>query len=193
MKSKLKRTLAFTASLAMCGSMLLNFPHDTFNIDWSLPAFAAEDTSCTCTDKCAEGSVNSECAVCVADLTACIGTDTTDLGVDDWCVVDTEAGTVTIDGTLGDKTTATEEDINALLEAIKGYVDSGITTIIVTGGNPEVIEVSGIVMPAVSEAIYRLSGTGNYDENNPYKGKIDLVLPDVTGDCCYGVLCCICP
>ncbi|MBO4973380.1 MAG: leucine-rich repeat protein, partial [Bacteroides sp.] len=97
-----------------------------------------------------------------------------------YAVADTEAGTVTIDGTLGDKTTATEEDINALLEAIKDYVDSGITTIIVTGGNPAVIEVSGIVMPAVSEAIYRLSGNGNYDENNPYKGKIDLVLPDVT-------------
>ena len=97
-----------------------------------------------------------------------------------YAVADTEAGTVTIDGTLGDKTTATEEDINALLEAIKGYVDSGITTIIVTGGNPAVIEVSGIVMPAVSEAIYRLSGNGNYDENNPYKGKIDLVLLDVT-------------
>ena len=28
---------------------------------------------CTCTDKCAEGSPNSECAVCSTDLTSCIG------------------------------------------------------------------------------------------------------------------------
>lgn len=36
-------------------------------------AFAAEgDSVCTCQTKCAEGSVNTECAVCSADLTACI-------------------------------------------------------------------------------------------------------------------------
>ena len=145
-------------------------------------AVPAVDPTCNCETKCAEDSVNSGCAVCGAvgaDLSVCTGTETTASGVDDWCVVNTEAGTVTIDGTLGGKTTATEEDINALLEAIKGYVDSGITTIIVTGGNPAVIEVSGIVMPAVSEAIYRLTGSGNYDENNPYNGKIDLILSDV--------------
>ena len=35
--------------------------------------FAAEgDSVCTCQTKCAEGSVNTECAVCSADLTACI-------------------------------------------------------------------------------------------------------------------------
>ena len=55
---------------------------------------------------------------------------------DDYAVVDTEAGTVTIDGTLGGKTTATEDDVNALVEKLKGYVDSGITTIIVTGSEP---------------------------------------------------------
>ena len=35
-------------------------------------------------------------------------------------------------------------------------------------------------MPAVSEAIYRLTDSGYYDENNPYNGKIDLILQDVT-------------
>ena len=34
---------------------------------------------------------------------------------DDYAVVDTEAGTVTIDGTLGGKTTATEEDLKDVL------------------------------------------------------------------------------
>ena len=177
MRNIFKRALAVLASAAMCGSMLLNFPNDTFNIDWSLPAFAAEDTSCTCTDKCAEGSVNSECAVCVADLTACIGMEEVDLGVDNWCVVDTEAGTVTIDGTLGGKTTATEEEVNSLVEAIKGYADSGNTTIIVTGSNPAMIEVGAFIMPAVSEALYRLT---NETSDSPYCGTIDLILPDVT-------------
>ena len=35
-------------------------------------------------------------------------------------------------------------------------------------------------MPAVSEAIYRLTDSGYYDENHPYNGKIDLILQDVT-------------
>ena len=86
-----------------------------------------------------------------------------------------------IDGTLGGKSVATEADVDALVEQLKAYVDSGITTIIVTGSNPAIIEVDSIVMPAVSEAIYRLSGNGYYDENNPYNGKIDLILQDVTG------------
>ena len=79
-----------------------------------------------------------------------------------------------IDGTLGGKTEATEEDVNAFVEQLKAYVDNGITTIIVTGSNPAIIEVDGIVMPAVSEAIYRLS------KEESYNGKIDLILPDVT-------------
>ncbi len=84
-----------------------------------------------------------------------------------------------IDGTLNYKGTATEEDIENLVEQLKYYVDNGITTIVVTGEEPALIEVNGIIMPAVSEAIYRLSGNGYYDENNQYNGKIDLVLSDV--------------
>ena len=98
---------------------------------------------------------------------------------DDYAVVDTEAGTVTIDGTLGGKTTATEDDIITLLDAIKGYVESGITTIIVTGSEPALIYIDYIdsYMPAVSEALYRLT---NEDSRSPYCGTIDLILPDVT-------------
>lgn len=40
MRSKFKRALAFTASLAMCSMTLLNFPNGTFDI--SLPVMAAE-------------------------------------------------------------------------------------------------------------------------------------------------------
>ena len=85
-----------------------------------------------------------------------------------------------IDGTLGGKTTATEEDINALVDQLKAYVDNGITTIVVTGSEPAMIEVEGYTISAIGAAIYRLSGNGNYDENNPYNGKIDLILSDVT-------------
>ena len=82
--------------------------------------------------------------------------------------------TPVMDGTLGGKTEATEDDITALVEQLKEYVDNGITTIIVPGSEPAIIEVDGIVLPAVSEAIYRLSKEESYD------GKIDLILPDVT-------------
>lgn len=82
--------------------------------------------------------------------------------------------TPVIDGTLGGKTTATEDDINALVEQLKAYVDNGITTIIVTGSNPAMIDVGLWTNTAIGEAIYRLS------KDESYNGKIDLILPDVT-------------
>ena len=88
--------------------------------------------------------------------------------------------TPVIDGTLGGKAEATEDDITALVLQLKEYVDNGITTIIVPGSKSAIITVGNITETAIGEAIYRLSGNGNYDENNPYNGKIDLVLPDVT-------------
>ena len=88
--------------------------------------------------------------------------------------------TPVIDGTLGGKAIATEDDVTALVEQLKEYVDNGITTIIVPGSKSAIITVGNITETAIGEAIYRLSGNGNYDENNPYNGKIDLVLPDVT-------------
>ena len=85
-----------------------------------------------------------------------------------------------IDGTLGGKAEATEDDITALVEQLKGYVDNGITTIIVPGSQPATIDMGLWINTAIGEAIYRLSGSDYYDENNPYNGKIDLILQDVT-------------
>ena len=79
-----------------------------------------------------------------------------------------------IDGTLGGKATATEDDITALVEQLKGYVDNGITTIIVLGSQPATIDMGLWINTAIGEAIYRLSKEESYD------GKIDLILPDVT-------------
>ena len=88
--------------------------------------------------------------------------------------------TPVIDGTLGGKDTAEESDITALVEQLKAYVDNGITTIIVPGSEPALIEMDSWTNTAIGEAIYRLSGSDDYDENNPYNGKIDLILQDVT-------------
>ena len=88
--------------------------------------------------------------------------------------------TPVIDGTLGGKATATEDDITALVEQLKEYVGNGITTIIVPGSEPALIEMDSWTNTAIGEAIYRLSGSDDYDENNPYNGKIDLILQDVT-------------
>ena len=86
-----------------------------------------------------------------------------------------------IDGTLGGKTEAEESDITALMEQLKAYVDNGITTIIVIGETPAIIDMDYYTNTAIGEAIYRLSGgDAGYDENNPYNGKIDLILRDVT-------------
>ena len=82
--------------------------------------------------------------------------------------------TPVIDGTLGGKATATEDDITALVEQLKGYVDNGITTIIVPGSQPATIDMGLWINTAIGEAIYRLS------EEESYDGKIDLILPDVT-------------
>ena len=79
-----------------------------------------------------------------------------------------------IDGTLGGKATATEDDITALVEQLKAYVDNGITTIIVPGSQPATIDMGLWINTAIGEAIYRLSKEESYD------GKIDLILPDVT-------------
>ena len=79
-----------------------------------------------------------------------------------------------IDGTLGGKATATEDDITALVEQLKEYVDNGITTIIVPGSQPATIDMGLWINTAIGEAIYRLS------KDESYNGKIDLILPDVT-------------
>ena len=85
-----------------------------------------------------------------------------------------------IDGTLGGKTEAEESDITALMEQLKAYVDNGITTIIVTGETPAIIDMDYYTSTAIGEAIYCLSGDGLYREDYQYNGKIDLILQDVT-------------
>ena len=94
--------------------------------------------------------------------------------IDDYITVDTEVGTATIDGTLGGKAEATDAEVEALVQQLKDYVDSGIITIIVTGAEPAMIDVGSLTITAIGEAIYRLSQEESYD------GKIDLILPDVT-------------
>ena len=47
MRSKFKRTLAILASAAMCSTMLLHFPNDTFNINFGISANAEENTGIT--------------------------------------------------------------------------------------------------------------------------------------------------
>ena len=81
-----------------------------------------------------------------------------------------------IDGTLGGDTDVTDDDIKALVDKLKYYVDNGITTIIVPGSNPATYS----TVTAIGEAIYRLSGSSPYDADNQYNGKIDLILSDVT-------------
>ena len=88
-----------------------------------------------------------------------------------------------IDGTLGGKTEATDEDINALVEQLKAYVDNGITTIIVTGEEPAMYNLLGSDLPAVSAAIFFLGSSGSEthgDLDSPYCGTIDLIMPDAT-------------
>ena len=82
-----------------------------------------------------------------------------------------------IDGTLGDKTTATEDDINALVEQLKAYVDNGITTIVIPGTEYAMYKSNLGTIPAYAEALYLLT---DLNEDSPYCGTIDLILPDAT-------------
>ena len=94
-----------------------------------------------------------------------------------------EVESVEIDGTLGGKTEATEEEVNALVEQLKAYVDNGLNTIIVTGETPAMYNLLGSDLPAVSAAIFFLGSSGsttNGDRNSPYCGTIDLIMPDAT-------------
>ena len=83
-----------------------------------------------------------------------------------------------IDGTLGGKATATEDDITALVEQLKEYVDNGITTIIVPGTEYAMYKSNLGTIPAFAEALYLL--TDNSQEESQYRGTIDLIIPDAT-------------
>ena len=85
--------------------------------------------------------------------------------------------TPVIDGTLGGKDTAEESDITALVEQLKAYVDNGITTIIVPGTEYAMYKSNLGTIPAFAEALYLLT---DLNEDSPYCGTIDLILPDAT-------------
>ena len=93
-----------------------------------------------------------------------------------YAVVDTEAGTVTIDGTLGGKTDATEEDLTALVAALKSYVESGHTTIIVTGSQPALLLKDGYLIPVVSLAFEQLTYAYQNEKIDCYWGTVDLII-----------------
>ena len=97
-----------------------------------------------------------------------------------YAVVDTEAGTVTIDGTLGGKTDAAEEDLTALVAALKSYVESGHTTIIVTGSQPALLLKDGYLIPVVSLAFEQLTYAYQDENIDSYWGAVDLIYQDVT-------------
>ena len=85
--------------------------------------------------------------------------------------------TPVIDGTLGGKAEATEDDITALVGQLKEYVDNGITTIIVPGTEYAMYKSNLGTIPAFAEALYLLT---DLNEDSPYCGTIDLILPDAT-------------
>ena len=85
--------------------------------------------------------------------------------------------TPVIDGTLGGKATATEDDITALVEQLKEYVGNGITTIIVPGTEYAMYKSNQGTIPAFAQALYLLT---DLNEDSPYCGTIDLILPDAT-------------
>ena len=82
-----------------------------------------------------------------------------------------------IDGTLGGKTEATEEELAAMVELLKSYIENGLTTIIVPGTEYAMYKSNLGTIPAFAEALYLLT---DLNEDSPYCGTIDLILPDAT-------------
>ena len=95
-----------------------------------------------------------------------------------------------IDGTLGGKTEATEDDITALVELLKSYIENGHTTIIVTGSQPAKLLMSGYLTPIVSLAFEQLTYVYQDEKNDSYWGTVDLIYQDVTEIVEYEFYCC---
>ena len=62
-------------------------------------------------------------------------------------------------------------------EQLKEYVDNGITTIIVPGTEYAMYKSNQGTIPAFAQALYLLT---DLNEDSPYCGTIDLILPDAT-------------
>ena len=88
--------------------------------------------------------------------------------------------TPVIDGTLGGKAEATEDDLAAMVELLKSYIENGHTTIIVTGSQPAKLLMSGYLTPIVSLAFEQLTYAYWDEKNDSYWGTVDLIYQDVT-------------
>ena len=95
-----------------------------------------------------------------------------------YAAVDTEAGTLTIDGTFGGKAEATDDEVTALTNTIKEFVLNGGSTVVVTGSEMA-IHYNGYYdnYPAYADALYYVTDGSTKTEFN---GKVDLILPDAT-------------
>ena len=88
--------------------------------------------------------------------------------------------TPVIDGTLGGKTEATEEELAAMVELLKSYIENGFTTIIVTGSQPALLLKDGYLIPVVSLAFEQLTYAYQDEKIDSYWGAVDLIYQDVT-------------
>ena len=84
-----------------------------------------------------------------------------------------------IDGTLGGKTEATEEELAAMVELLKNYIENGHTTIIVTGSQPAKLLKDGYLTPVVSLAFEQLTYAYQDEKIDSYWGTVDLIYQDV--------------
>ena len=88
--------------------------------------------------------------------------------------------TPVINGTLGGKTEATEEELAAMVELLKSYIENGLTTIIITGSQPALLLKDGYLIPVVSLAFEQLTYAYQDEKNDSYWGTVDLIYQDVT-------------
>ena len=95
-----------------------------------------------------------------------------------------------IDGTLGGKTEATEEELAAMVELLKSYIENGLTTIIVTGSQPALLLKDGYLTPVVSLAFEQLTYAYQDEKIDSYWGAVDLIYQDVTEIVEYEFYCC---
>ena len=98
--------------------------------------------------------------------------------------------TPVIDGTLGGITEATEEELAAMVELLKSYIENGLTTIIVTGSQPALLLKDGYLTPVVSLAFEQLTYAYMEENNDSYWGTVDLIYQDVTEIVEYEFYCC---
>ena len=98
--------------------------------------------------------------------------------------------TPVIDGTLGGKAEATEDDLADMVELLKSYIENGHTTIIVTGSQPAKLLMSGYLTPIVSLAFEQLTYLYQDEKNDSYWGTVDLIYQDVTEIVEYEFYCC---